>query len=1238
MLLFVLCGSAPASIEVYSLAFRKSLPTVSNFSDSSETDASGYILAFVRNTGTTDESFTPAHYNAIGPSQAVRVNGEYVDAIKNNAYPTKVRWWRIYPTTLKPGEVGCVLVKSKDPTWVAEGLNCTVTVKSTAGSEASITGTLITPDLRLGDVIPSADRKTLYVFVRNLSGSTSYTAIDQVRINATDVTAQSTIINGGAMAPRQIAIIKVQYPNPLALRTLLNIEVRGIESGGAQVWTRGSVRLVDSGFPIGTWSTDLPLSPWYSKNLGMSVAVYNADYRSGDRFHIGMIRGGANTSYPDGLDHTYISGNAYDVNRSEGGAWMVADEPDNGSNPSYWYAYQNTYYWDNTYTAPTLINLCKSKKFNEWGPIADIACEDQYAMGSAPNQIPTHYPWQALEYAECLKANVEPVRMWTWSQLAFSDWSLQPPVWGVDYQFWANVFAGSKGILHYRYVPGDENGGNSELIARAVSMFRKLALVRWTALYSEASDTVSTTTSVGTVRARALVGENAALVCVLNDTITNSSHTACTGTASYDVPNHIAIEVVQMVGENGLTTLSQGTDYTVSGRTVTIHFSGLDQESYVYYIGQTDTSPPSPPTALNASALASPENAYEINYRDARDNVGIYQYRIYVNGVQVATSRSGICQVTLSDPVNDVIWIKAEDGSGNLSEPAVYKLWKWDFSQDGYAEVWRKSTSVANLKVEGGIVSYDTLGNGNPDLEIQGGSTSIPMLLVDPARYGVMHMRFSNHSSYNQGRCQFYSAGWTNTAIFYTAPNSGMRDYYLKMYGTTNWVEGTVVTGLRFRAINNVSTVSHVDLDLIEFLPYHNCVPGKPGQPSTGLSATANPTMTWNWTASVDNGPSPVAYYRVQVSDGTNTLIDTTTADATPSFTYTVPAAGLAYKCYAWAIDTSGNTSPASGWGPVTYYDTASPGVPSELVAVALGPTSVQLTWDLSPDTQGPNASASGYKVYRDGAYLDSTTGTTYIDQTARRGTTHHYTVSAYDTVPLESAQSAPVSVTTPDPKIGDVKKLGLNEIADLAGKSVTAITSDGFYIQERDRSAGIRVVCGTSASIGDSVALIGSLGLASNYERVITVGGQISFGAPVPVRPVIMTNASVGGSSTVEYNEQAGTGQRGVTGGVGVNNIGLLVRTTGRVTWSDAGWFYVDDGSGLSDFSPYTGLRVMCGGIAPPARGDYVAVTGTSSILNDGANAYRCIVVRGESDIQRLVAPEAPDSSSIAQLLARPG
>jgi hypothetical protein len=105
-------------------------------------------------------------------------------------------------------------------------------------------------------------------------------------------------------------------------------------------------------------------------------------------------------------------------------------------------------------------------------------------------------------------------------------------------------------------------------------------------------------------------------------------------------------------------------------------------------------------------------------------------------------------------------------------------------------------------------------------------------------------------------------------------------------------------------------------------------------------------------------------------------------------------------------------------------------------------------------------------------------------------------------------------------------------------------------------------------------------------------------------VRPVFMTLRSLGG-------ESQGL-QEGVTGGSGLNNIGMLVRVFGRVTDRDASadspWFELDDGSGVS-------VKVIVPpGESVPEIGTCLDVTSISSCVRVSGELRRLLRMRSTS------------------------
>ncbi|MBP6964393.1 MAG: family 10 glycosylhydrolase [Armatimonadetes bacterium] len=166
-----------------------------------------------------------------------------------------------------------------------------------------------------------------------------------------------------------------------------------------------------------------------------------------------------------------------------------------------------------------------------------------------------------------------------------------------------------------------------------------------------------------------------------------------------------------------------------------------------------------------------------------------------------------------------------------------------------------------------------------------------------------------------------------------------------------------------------------------------------------------------------------------------------------------------------------------------------------------------------------------------------------------------------------------------------------------LIGKVASACFGDHFYICEgrEDQVSGIRV-SGTPPAEGSLVDVSGTLNTMDG-ERVLifpTIAASVGPGAP---EPLFMVGRAVGGGRLNDYTD-------GVAGGIGLNNIGLLISTIGAVTFAGTGYFYVDDGSGVTDNSGHLGVKAL--GTAP--IGKHVRLTGISSCFESGTDVYRQI------------------------------
>src|SRR3989440_212204 len=90
--------------------------------------------------------------------------------------------------------------------------------------------------------------------------------------------------------------------------------------------------------------------------------------------------------------------------------------------------------------------------------------------------------------------------------------------------------------------------------------------------------------------------------------------------------------------------------------------------------------------------------------------------------------------------------------------------------------------------------------------------------------------------------------------------------------------------------------------------------------------------------------------------------------------------------------------------------DTTPPSVPTGLTASAVSSSQINLSWAASSD----NVGVSGYRVFRDGAQIATTSTTFFANTGLSPSTTYSYAVAAFDAAGNLSAQSSPASATTP--------------------------------------------------------------------------------------------------------------------------------------------------------------------------------------------------------------------------------
>ena len=127
-----------------------------------------------------------------------------------------------------------------------------------------------------------------------------------------------------------------------------------------------------------------------------------------------------------------------------------------------------------------------------------------------------------------------------------------------------------------------------------------------------------------------------------------------------------------------------------------------------------------------------------------------------------------------------------------------------------------------------------------------------------------------------------------------------------------------------------------------------------------------------------------------------------------------------ALASYSYSVIALDAADPPNASDPATLSvtlptppDTQAPEAPTGLITTLVESGQVTLQWTASSSDAEPDF--VGYRLYRQGLLVDSTTALNYTDDTVSAETTYLYEVVAYDNAtPANESSPATLSVTTP--------------------------------------------------------------------------------------------------------------------------------------------------------------------------------------------------------------------------------
>ena len=358
----------------------------------------------------------------------------------------------------------------------------------------------------------------------------------------------------------------------------------------------------------------------------------------------------------------------------------------------------------------------------------------------------------------------------------------------------------------------------------------------------------------------------------------------------------------------------------IYGRALSASELQTDMNTPIGASGPPDTSPPTDPTGLSATAVSGTQ--VNLAWTGSTDNVAVANYRVErcqgatcSTFVQVATpAGTTYNDIGLTTATTYRYRVRAADAAGNLS---------------GYTAIQNAATTDTQAPTDSDRAS---LRRPSPRTQINlawTGSTDN----VAVANYRVE-------------RCQ----GATCSTFVQVATPTGT---------TYNDIGLTTATTYRYRV-----RAADAAGNLSGYTAIQNATTTDTQAPTdpTGLTATAVSGTQVNlaWTGSTDN--VAVANYRVERCQGATCT--TFVQVATPTGT-TYNDIGLTtattYRYRVRAADAAGNLSGYTASQNATTPDTQAPSAPTGLTATAASQSQIDLAWTASTD----NVALAGYRVER---------------------------------------------------------------------------------------------------------------------------------------------------------------------------------------------------------------------------------------------------------------------------------
>jgi chitodextrinase len=368
-----------------------------------------------------------------------------------------------------------------------------------------------------------------------------------------------------------------------------------------------------------------------------------------------------------------------------------------------------------------------------------------------------------------------------------------------------------------------------------------------------------------------------------------------------------------------------------------------------------DTSPPTVPSGIAAAAVSPTEVG--VSWNASSDNVGVSGYTVYRNGAFLATAITGLtwADTTAAASTTYSYSVDAFDAAGNHS------------ARSATASATTPATPDTQPPTVPAAVAAQVGPAGEVDVSWNAASDNVGVSGYTIYRGGTLIATVSAPSLAYADHTAAGLTTYTYTVDAFDAAGNHSAPSAAASVTTPDWTPPTVPAGV-------------------------------------AATVVSGGEVALSWSASTDNvGVSGYTIYR-------NGVVVATTPGGTLSYADTGLGHGFTYTYTIDAYDTAGNHSSRSAPMSATTLDDIPPTTPGGLAASGTSPTAVAVSWLASTD----NVGVTGYDVVRDGVafVVVGPSPLSYTD-TVTSGSTHTYTVDAFDAAGNHSAAPAAISVTT---------------------------------------------------------------------------------------------------------------------------------------------------------------------------------------------------------------------------------